>query len=167
MAQVYIGLGSNLENPRVQLKSAVKGLAALPGSRIVADSGVFRSRPMVLAGDTEMQPDYLNQVIKLETDLSPHELLDQLQAIELSQGRQRSRTWGPRTLDLDILMYDDLQLQDERLSIPHPGMAKRDFVLYPLSVIDEHLLIPGMGPLSALLAELPESDIEQLGFIDE
>jgi 2-amino-4-hydroxy-6-hydroxymethyldihydropteridine diphosphokinase len=171
MAIAYIGLGSNLDDPQQQLRTAYLALRALPDSELLAGSGLYRSAPMTCPGDHEAQPDYVNAVVKLRTELGPHELLDQLQAIEQSQGRQRLKTWGPRTLDLDILMYDDLQQQDERLCIPHPGIAEREFVLYPLQAIDEQLNIPGLGPLSALIEALPqvrpEGRLEYLGPIHE
>lgn len=163
MALVYIGLGSNLEHPDRQLRQARQALEALPDTTLMADSGVFRSPAMTLPGDDRAQPDYLNAVVRLDTRLPPHELLRRLQAIEVAQGRVRERTWGPRTLDLDILMYDDIQLQDEQLTIPHPGIAERDFVLYPLSRIDESLVIPGQGPLAELMARRTGVDIEYLG----
>ena len=167
MARVYIGLGSNLDNPRQQLDRARQALDALPGVVLLADSGVYRSPAMTLPDDPEPQPDYLNAVISLQTDLSPHELLHSLQAIEAAQGRVRHRTWGPRTLDLDILMYDDLQLQDAQLTIPHAGIAERDFVLLPLNAIDNSLVIPGLGPVSELIARLPEGRLEYLGPLHE
>lgn len=167
MAVAYIGLGSNLQQPRQQLERARQALAELPDTRLLAESGVYRSPAMTLPDDAESQPDYLNAVIKLETGLAPHPLLQRLQAIETAQGRVRSRTWGPRTLDLDILMYDDLQLQDAQLTIPHPGIAERDFVLLPLSAIDENLVIPGLGPLSVLLADRADAAIEFLGPLHE
>ena len=163
MAVVYIGLGSNLARPDQQLLTARQALAALPDSRILADSGMFRSRAMTLPGDDQAQPDYLNAVVKLETDLQPLDLLRALQAIESAQGRVRERPWGPRTLDLDILLYDDLQMRNEQLSIPHPGIAERDFVLYPLRAIDEKLELPGLGPVADLIARLAASDIAYLG----
>jgi 2-amino-4-hydroxy-6-hydroxymethyldihydropteridine diphosphokinase len=163
MGLAYIGLGSNLDQPRQQLERARQALAALPETRLLAQSGVYRSPAMTLPDDPVPQPDYLNAVVKLETDLAPHPLLHSLQGIEAAQGRVRSRTWGPRTLDLDLLMYDDLQLQDAELTIPHPGIAERDFVLLPLSAIDENLVIPGLGTLSGLLASRKHGAIEYLG----
>ena len=166
MSIAYIGLGSNLDNPLKQLREARRAMSDMPSSRLLADSGLFKSRAMILQGD-DPQPDYINAVIKLETDLQPHVLLKQLQAIESSQGRVRTKRWGARTLDLDILLYDDLHIHDEQLSIPHPGIAERDFVLYPLKAIDDNLQIPGKGALSELIQQLPASSIEYLGAFDE
>ncbi|MDH5485616.1 MAG: 2-amino-4-hydroxy-6-hydroxymethyldihydropteridine diphosphokinase [Gammaproteobacteria bacterium] len=163
MSVVYIGLGSNLDQPKRQLLQARERLARLPQTRLLKDSGLFQSRAMTLPGDDASQDDYINAVIKLETALSPHQLLDALQAIETEQGRQRLRRWGPRTLDLDILLYDDLQMDDERLTLPHAGIAERDFVLYPLQKIDNCLMIPGVGALDMLLAKISAQNIRYLG----
>lgn len=166
MSIAYIGLGSNLDNPRHQLELAMVALRALPHSQVLADSGLYQSRAMTLPGDDEPQPDYLNAVVKLETSLAPHALLDALQTIESHQGRVRDKRWGARSLDLDILMYDGLQYSDERLTLPHPGMAQRDFVLYPLQNIDNEIMIPGQGNLSQLIENITNHNIKYLGAID-
>ena len=127
---VYIGLGSNLQNPLQQIKTAINDLQSLAGVTIITVSSLYQSPPMGPAD----QPDYINAVISLETSLSPHQLLDALQSVEQLHGRERKRHWGERTLDLDILLYGDQILDDERLTIPHPGMHERAFVLY-LSLI--------------------------------
>ncbi|HKM26750.1 MAG TPA: 2-amino-4-hydroxy-6-hydroxymethyldihydropteridine diphosphokinase [Thiopseudomonas sp.] len=130
MEAVYIGLGSNLAEPVQQLDAALKALAQLPKTRLVATSAYYSSAPL---GPSD-QPRYTNAAAHLETDLAPHLLLDQLQAIELSQGRQRkAERWGPRTLDLDILLFGQLILDDERLCVPHYHMHARPFVLLPLA----------------------------------
>lgn len=128
-------------------------MANLPDTRLLAESAIYRTAAMTVPGSAE-QPDYYNAVIKLQTALSPHDLLVALHAIEAAQGRQRIERWAARTLDLDILLYDDLQLTDTRLRIPHPGIAQRTFVLYPLQDISPELEIPHMGKLSAMLAKL-------------
>ena len=161
MAIVYIGLGSNLDDPDQQLHKAVNALARLKNVNVVSDSGLFKSKPMTL--NNEPQPDYFNAVVKVETSMTPHELLDCLQAIENQQARVREKKWGPRTLDLDILIYDDLQLKNERLTIPHPGIAHRAFVLYPLKNIESELTIPGLGKLSELLSGVSADDVEYAG----
>ena len=163
MAIVFIGMGSNLEQPRQQLSSALAALDCLPNTRLLADSGIYQSQAMTLADDREPQPDYLNAVVKLDTRLQPHELLDRLQDIETAQGRTREKRWGARTLDLDILMYDDMNIHDERLTLPHPGMAERDFVLYPLYKIEPTLEIPGLGKLTMLLGRVSNDKIHYLG----
>ena len=161
MAIVYIGLGSNLDDPEQQLRKAIIAINELDDVTVMCDSGLFRSKAMTL--NNEQQPDYFNMVLKLETQINPHELLDGLQAIENNQGRVREHRWGSRTLDLDILLYDDLQLNDQRLTIPHPGMSERAFVLYPLRRIETELDIPGLGKLSDLLKNVSVEDAQFTG----
>ncbi len=148
MNLAWIGLGSNLSRPRSQLERAFEALSSLPGTRLAARSALYASPPM---GPPD-QPDYLNAVARLETDLEPLALLDALQAIERAQGRVRTRRWGPRTLDLDLLLYDEKVMETPRLILPHPGIADRDFVLLPLLEVDPELEIPGLGRARALLA---------------
>ena len=154
----YIGLGSNLNDPARQLSMAIDALAGLPQSRLRARSSLYRSAPM----GPQDQPDYLNMVAELRTSLDPENLLDQLQDIERSQDRVRLRRWGPRTLDLDILLYGDDVLVTDRLIIPHPGIAERGFVLYPLAEICGQLEIPGLGPLQSLLERCPDTALTRL-----
>lgn len=163
MALVYIGLGSNLENPQQQLKDAANTIKMLDGVLLLNDSGIFKSKAMTL--NNEVQPDYYNAVVKLETRMTPHELLDALQDIENQQGREREYKWSPRTLDLDILLYDDLQLNDERLTIPHPGIVERAFVLYPLQHIENDMDIPRYGKLSDLIQKVSANDVEYTGVL--
>lgn len=163
MAIVFIGMGSNLEQPRQQLSRALSALGQLPETQVLADSGIYQSKAMTLETDSETQPDYLNAVVKLETQLSPCELLDDLQAIETSQGRTREKRWGPRTLDLDILLYANIEMHEPRLTLPHPGMAERDFVLYPLHKIEPTLEIPGQGALTILLGRVSDDNMHYLG----
>ena len=165
MIEAYIGLGANLDNPRAQVMRAIDELASLPDSRLLAVSALYRSTPMVLPGqDPETQPDYINAVAKLETRLDPHDLLDALQAIEQAHGRQRNGLrWSPRTLDLDILLYANQQLDDERLQVPHAGIAVRNFVLYPLEELaSRELAIPGVGKLADLLNRCSPEGLEKI-----
>lgn len=157
--QTYIGLGSNLENPLCQLRQARTSLSELEHSRYIRDSGIFKSPPM----GPQDQPDYLNAVVLLETRLPARELLAALQAIENRQGRVREQRWGARTLDLDILIYGDLILDDPDLYIPHLGIADRSFVLYPLQRIDPELIVPGVGPLASLIQQCPAQGLEFAG----
>ena len=156
----YIGLGGNLDNPLELLRSARKAIVAVMGIREIACSSYYRSAPLGLAG----QSDYVNAVMAVETTLPPHELLKALQAIELSHGRVRTGLrWGPRTLDLDILLYGEEQIHDETLTVPHAGIAEREFVLYPLAEIAPVALhIPGKGDLSGLLAACPLRGLERI-----
>lgn len=154
----YVGLGSNLDNPESQIRVAMDRLAALPHSCLQACSSLYCSAPM----GPQDQPDYVNAVVGLSTALGPHALLDELQAVEHAQGRIRTRHWGPRTLDLDMLLYGEDVLTTERLRIPHPGIAQRNFVLYPLAEISPQLEIPGLGPVQSLLARCSRAGLLRL-----
>lgn len=155
----YIGLGSNLENPVEQIKSARAAIKAAKSTEELAFSGLYRSAPM----GPQDQPDYINAVMEVKTSLAPHELLRCLQAIENSQGRVRSgERWGARTLDLDLLIYGDRQIQTADLTVPHPGIPNRAFVLYPLFELTSQLLVPGMGTIADLIAKCPSADLKRL-----
>lgn len=134
MTITYIGLGSNLGDSKEILTEAVAKLATLGR---VKTSKLYQSPPM----GPQDQPDYFNAVVQLDTNLAPLELLDQLQRFEQEAGRVRLRHWGERTLDLDLLLYGDEQIQNERLTVPHVGVLERDFVLLPLLDIDPHLSV--------------------------
>lgn len=170
-AIVYIGLGSNLDDPPRQIRRAVRDLRQLPHTVYLGDSGLFLSRPMLPPGkqqrENSSQPDYCNAVARLQTALEPLDLLDQLQRIENEQGRIRGERWGARCIDLDILLYGDRSIENERLQVPHPGLHLREFVLYPLQQLDPSLQIPGRGKLDALLRQCPRNGIEYLGMIEE
>jgi 2-amino-4-hydroxy-6-hydroxymethyldihydropteridine diphosphokinase len=155
--RVFIGLGSNLADPESQVHAAQKALQTLPETQWVASSSLYKSPPM----GPQDQPDYINAVIELETMLSPHNLLDCLQQIEQQQGRVRERHWGERTLDLDLLLYGDKIIADDRLQVPHPGIAQRAFVIYPLAEIAADIVIPGKGLITTLLAACPRDGLER------
>ncbi len=147
-ALVYIGLGSNLSNPVEQIRSGAAAVAELPGCETLACSALYASPPM----GPQDQPDYVNAVMAIDSALSPATLLAQLQAIEARQGRVRhGLRWGPRTLDLDILLYSQEIIETADLIVPHKGIADRAFVLTPLAEIAPDLLIPGKGPITDLL----------------
>ena len=158
----YIGLGSNLEHPQQQLAQAITALNGLHRCRVLARSRLYHSSPM----GPQDQPDYINAVVKLSTRLGAHELLHALQAIEQSQGRQRNgQRWGPRTIDLDILLYGDQLIDSKDLTVPHPGLPHRAFVLYPLWDLDPDLLIPAEDrplPLQRLITDLQQQDTQLL-----
>lgn len=144
---VYLGLGSNLDDPFGHLARALQRLAELPLTRLIRVSGIVRSAPLGPAN----QPDYLNAVAALLTRLEAAELLRECQAIEARHGRRRDgERWGPRTLDIDILVFGDLRTATDELTIPHPGLAERAFVLGPLREIAPALSVPGLGPVAAL-----------------
>ena len=160
MTAAYIALGSNLAEPLTQLRTAVAALNKLPDSRVKRSSSIYRSAPLGPAA----QPDYLNAVLLLSTVLPPLGLLDALQKIEQEQGRVRGLRWGPRTLDLDILLYGDQEIDSPRLSVPHPAMRQRNFVLYPLlEISDANLVLPDGTVLDTLVAACPRNKLEKTG----
>lgn len=159
MSRVFIGLGSNLDDPEQQVKKALAELGGLPETALLHQSSLYRSAPV----GPQDQPPYINAVAELETVLPPRTLLSQLQTIESGHGRVRGgRRWGPRPLDLDILLYDDLNLNDPELVIPHPQMARRNFVLVPLLEIEPDTGIPGLGQARVLLEKLGRHGLERL-----
>lgn len=159
MIEVFVAIGSNLGNPVAQARQAVAALDRLPESALQQVSQLYGSRPMGPAD----QPDYVNAVVRLHTRLSPLALLDQLQKIEREQGRVRKdERWGPRTLDLDLLLYGEQVIQHERLIVPHYGMKEREFVLLPLAEIAPALVLPCGTPLTELVARCPRNGLEIL-----
>lgn len=158
MERVYIGLGSNLADPAEQLRQALAALEQLPHTRL-AETSSFYASDSLLPG----QPRYTNAVAALDTGLQPLQLLDALQAIELDQGRERGERWGPRTLDLDIVLFGQRLIDEPRLRVPHYHMHARAFVLYPLAEIaSKDLQLPDGRPLSELLAACPFEGLERL-----
>jgi len=154
----YIGLGSNLDNPRAHVEQAFTELGEIPNTQLVKRSKIYCSHA-VGPGD---QPDYINAAALLNTELAPLELLDALQAIEHSHKRVRIEHWGPRTLDLDILLLDDQIIASERLTVPHPYLAQRSFVLYPLADLAPELTLPDGKHLQELIAQCPRDGLEEL-----
>lgn len=172
MTSVYIGLGGNLGNSAQILQDAVTALDALPDTRLKAVSSLCASPAMVLpdkhrgwrTGSVKSrQPDYINAVAHIDTEIPPLCLLRLMQGIERRGGRLRTgRRWTSRTLDLDMLLYGQQQLRWPRLTVPHPGIAARAFVLLPLAEISPpNLLIPGCGSVAALLQQLPVDELKQ------
>ncbi|QXI27808.1 2-amino-4-hydroxy-6-hydroxymethyldihydropteridine diphosphokinase [Pseudomonas vanderleydeniana] len=158
MERVYIGLGSNLADPAEQLRNAVQALAQLPDSELAGVSAFYQSDSL-LPG----QPRYTNAVAAIDSRLPPLELLDALQRIELDQGRERHERWGPRTLDLDILLFGDRLIDEPRLKVPHYHMQARAFVLYPLAELaPADLQLADGRSLQELLAECPFVGVERL-----
>ena len=153
----YIGIGSNLDRPVEQVRRAGEALASLPESRLLRISPLYRN-PALGPGS---QPDYVNAVAAVETRLEPHALLDALQVIEAEQGRRRGAVrWQPRTLDLDLLVYGDRTIGDDRLTVPHPRMHERAFVLKPLRDIAPRLEVPGLGDVGCLLARVSDASLQ-------
>jgi 2-amino-4-hydroxy-6-hydroxymethyldihydropteridine diphosphokinase len=155
--KAWLGLGSNLQKPAVQLREALKRLAETNGIEKLEASSFYRTPPW---GD-EHQDDFINAVVRIETSLEPLALLGELQSIENLMGRKRcGRRWGPRLIDIDLLLYGDSQLQLGELEIPHPRMHERAFVLVPLAELDPELEIPGRGPVENYLQQIDCSGIK-------
>ncbi len=156
--KAYIGLGSNLEDPIQQVRTAFDELGAIDKTQLITHSSLYRSDPVGPAG----QPDYINAVAEIETQLEPLTLLHALQAIEQTHRRVRLERWGPRTLDLDLLVYADQQVNKPDLIVPHIMIAERAFVLYPLAEIAPDLQIPGLAPMSELLEQSSQKGLTKL-----
>lgn len=155
----YVGLGSNVGEPAANIASALAALARTPLTRLMSCSSLYRSAPIGYAA----QADFVNAACCLQTALSAHELLGALQRIELDAGRRRDGIrFGPRTLDLDLLLFDDLRLDDARLALPHPRLHERRFALEPLAELCEGLDVPGRGNVGALLARCADQRVEKL-----
>jgi 2-amino-4-hydroxy-6-hydroxymethyldihydropteridine diphosphokinase len=156
MNQAYIALGSNLDDPARQLRRAVTAIDTWNEATVDRSSHMYRSKAV---GPGE-QPDYLNAVILITTSLTPTVLLEKLQSQENNQDRERQERWGARTLDLDILLYDEQIIDNKILALPHPRMKERNFVLYPLAEIaDQQMLLPCGTILGTLLSQCPRTDL--------
>ncbi len=158
LVDVFIGLGSNLDHPERQIRRALEGLAALPGVALAQTSPLYLSDPLGPPG----QPDYVNAVAALRTDLDPLPLLDQLQAIEDQHGRERHERWGARTLDLDLLLFGQREIRHPRLTVPHPRLFERRFVLQPLADVAPELSLPDGRRIVDLLATCPPWGMKRL-----
>lgn len=156
MKPVWLALGSNLADPLQQVQNALDALAAIPQTRVVAISSFYRTPPY----GPQDQPDYLNAVVELATALQPDALLDHTQRVEQEQGRVRKdHRWGPRTLDLDILLFDRQTIASDRLTVPHYDMHNRAFMLVPLLEIAPSITLPDGTPVASLLAPLDRTQI--------
>lgn len=153
----YIGIGGNLGDARATVEQAIARLATLPRTQLLKASSLYRTAPVDSSGD-----DYVNAVAQLATSLAPMDLLRALQQVELDHGRERPYRNAPRTLDLDVLLYGDVQLDGEELLIPHPRMMQRAFVLAPLLELDPAIVIPGIGPAQPWLARITDQPISKL-----
>lgn len=154
----YIGLGSNLADPLSQLARAVAALATLPQSHLMAQSPFYASRPV----GPQDQPDFVNGAVHLRTGLTPLALLDALQAIEHAQHRERLRHWGPRTLDLDLLLFGETEIHHPRLTVPHIELPNRDFVLQPLLDLNPDLQLPDGRPIALLREQCADNGLRRL-----
>ena len=159
MVACYVGLGSNLDEPLRHIKSALMDLRELPHTRLRRHSSLYRSAPL----GSPRQADYINAVALLDSTLPPERLLSGLQGIENQHGRARTaERWGPRTLDLDLLLYGERRIAVDGLEVPHKEIPRRTFVLAPLLELDAELRIPGLGAASALLAALDQTGLLRL-----
>lgn len=155
----YIGLGSNLDDPVVQLRTALDELARMPGSILLRHSSFYQTPPW---GSVE-QPDFVNAVAEIQTVLAPAELLDALLDIEHRAGRVRGgEQWGPRIIDLDLLVHGDSHIEEEGLCVPHPRMLQRAFVLVPLAELDASLRLPEHGHIADHLAQLDTNQCQRI-----
>jgi 2-amino-4-hydroxy-6-hydroxymethyldihydropteridine diphosphokinase len=154
----YIGLGSNLNNPKHQIKDALIALNATQDVKVVALSSLYQSKPI----DDSKQPDYINAICQVDTHLTALELLYVCQGIETKQHRVREKKWGARTIDLDIILYGVQVVASKQLIIPHPEMMNRAFVLVPLSELESDLKVPVLGPLQALIDLIDTSELIKL-----
>ncbi|TCO75077.1 2-amino-4-hydroxy-6-hydroxymethyldihydropteridine diphosphokinase [Chromatocurvus halotolerans] len=159
MLRCFVGLGANIGNPLEQLREASEGLRRHGELKNVAVSAVYRSRPM----GPQDQPDYLNAAARFDTALTAPSLLRELQSLERRAGRVRSQRWGPRTLDIDLLLYGDECINSDQLIVPHPGLEHRVFVLVPLlELAGAEFRLPGGKRLSHALAHCPDSPMEKV-----
>jgi 2-amino-4-hydroxy-6-hydroxymethyldihydropteridine diphosphokinase len=155
----YVGIGSNLSDPAAQVRRALAALAGLPRTMLVASSPLYRTKPF---GEV-VQPAFVNAVAGLLSRRTPEELLADLRALERTLGREAPRErWGPRLIDLDLLVVGRETRATETLALPHPGIAERDFVLYPLADVAPELDVPGLGRVAALRERVPNRGIERL-----
>ncbi|MFO7304949.1 MAG: 2-amino-4-hydroxy-6-hydroxymethyldihydropteridine diphosphokinase [Gammaproteobacteria bacterium] len=155
----YIAIGSNLDDPRAQVEQAFVSLASLKATRLVARSRVYGSRPF----GPIVQPDFINAAVGVLTRLTPRELLVALKELEVALGRTAPvERWGPRRIDFDLLAYGNVRMEETDLTVPHPGIPQRNFVLYPLADIAPDLHIPGMGVVKELAARVGAQGLQLL-----
>ena len=154
----YIGLGSNLKNPRAQIENALRALSDSDGIELLIVSSLYESKPLL-----DMHgPNYVNAVCKINTNLKAIELLEICQSIEDNQKRIRKVKWSSRTIDLDILLYEQQVISSDRLSIPHPEMSDRAFVMVPLYEIDKEINVPLLGPVKKLIDRINKLDVKKI-----
>lgn len=158
MTAAYVGMGANLGDPKAQLEAAWQALGRIPRTKALARSRLYRSAPV----GYESQPDFLNCVAKLDTDLDARSLLEHLEQVEHDLGRKRSFRNAPRSIDLDLLLYGEQKIDTPRLTVPHPRMHERAFVLAPLAELEPEIRIPGRGPAADLLRACGDQRVERV-----
>jgi 2-amino-4-hydroxy-6-hydroxymethyldihydropteridine diphosphokinase len=152
----YVAIGSNLDDPLLQVRSALQRLQSLESSRLITASGLYRTVPL----GPQDQPEFVNAVAGLLTQLTPRELLHRLKSLEADMGRASPvLRWGPRRIDLDLLVYGSVQMNDPDLVVPHRGVPERNFVLYPLRDIAPDLIVPGHGSVASLAARVGDAGL--------
>lgn len=156
--RAFIALGSNLQDPQRQVRQALTEISEMPGIQLVRASSLYRTAPV----GYDNQPDFINAVAEITTDIPPAALLQALLALETTHGRERPFPNAPRVLDLDLLLYDDLTMHSEELTLPHPRMHSRGFVLLPLAEIAPTLVIPGQGCVDALAPRCLDQGVEKI-----
>lgn len=156
--RAFIALGSNLQDPQRQVRQALTEISEMPGIQLVRASSLYRTAPV----GYDNQPDFINAVAEITTDIPPAALLQALLALETTHGRERPFPNAPRVLDLDLLLYDDLTMHSEELTLPHPRMHSRGFVLLPLAEIAPTLVIPGQGRVDALAPQCLDQGVEKI-----
>jgi 2-amino-4-hydroxy-6-hydroxymethyldihydropteridine diphosphokinase len=161
-ARAFIGIGANLNDPRTAVRRAMHALGQIPDTRLVASSSLYRTAPVGYLD----QPDFVNAVAEVETFLAPSELLTQMLSIEQLFGRKRSSRNAPRTMDLDLLLYDGCEMHSDTLTLPHPRMAGRAFVLVPLAEIDPGVAIGRLGTAAQLLEAVGSAGVQRIGEAD-
>lgn len=157
MKHVWLAVGSNLYKPFQQVNTTINLLKSLPKTSFITCSSYYRSRPFGIHN----QPDFLNTVVKLHTELTPEQLLDHTKKIEIYQGRVRTnQRWGPRIIDIDILLFDNLIINTPRLIVPHYDMHHREFMLYPLAELESNLIFPNRIKLDQYLSQVPRNGLD-------
>lgn len=154
----FIGVGSNLNTPKEQIKCAINVLSSYPKIKVISKSSLYISKAL----ETRDQPDYINCVISIKTEYSPYELLKTLQEIEKKQGRVRKKKWASRIIDLDILLYGNKKISDQELTIPHPEIYKRHFVVYPLAEISNNLVFPDNRHINEIITQCPICELKKI-----
>ena len=161
--RAFIGIGANLDDPESSVRRAIASIAAVPETKLTAASSLYRTAPVGYLD----QPDFVNAVVAIETRLDPAALLEQLLLIEAQFGRKRSTRNAPRTLDLDLLLHGDQRVNSPRLTLPHPRMAQRAFVLVPLAEIAPDLAVGALGTAAQLLSLVSTDGVERIGEADD
>ncbi len=162
MITAYLALGSNLNHPEKQILKAIDHIKCIKDSRLTGQSSLYQSKPL----DNSLQNDYINAAVRIETKLSPQKLFQACQLIENKLGKLKLYHWGPRSIDIDIILYDHYELETHELTIPHPGLTERDFVIKPLLDIDSEITLPNGKKLSGYLDTCKNNELKCIELIN-